>query len=159
MKMAKLRDLKFRTLPVEIGEDTITVRGLSGTEILAVVATYGDLIFDIVNKHYPEGFNRQAGLDVGFLFTILAATAPEALKDIIAHSVNEYNDEGREAAGRLPAYAQLSILEAAVELTFEDASLGETMAAVKRIAGGLREKMRLLNKDRKAPDTSPPSVN
>ena len=102
-----LADIGPATEIIPIGANTITVRGVSTEDILALF------------QRFPELKNLVGGK--GFKVDDLVALAPRAVAAIIAASHDELGDEAAEkTAGTFAVETQLDILEAIARLTFKN---------------------------------------
>lgn len=138
-----LADLAPMSEDVAIGDNFLTVHGISAKDGLSIFQRYPKIV-GMVSK---EGFNIGTFLSV----------APDAVAAIIAASTGDLgNEKAEEAAGHLTVETQFDILEAVGRLTF---SKGFAPFAQRLIALSEKAPSALSSKvpDMKLPPASKPS--
>lgn len=125
-------------------EKTITVRGLSPTDVMRLVNIHGSgiaAVFDAIEK-------GKIALDLSSTAAIsglVIQNMPNLIADVIriacdmeATTADEI-EAAHEAIKRLPISAQMEAIEKITELTFVDATPGEFVEVVVKMMGGMRK--------------------
>lgn len=116
-----LRDIKIRREVIDLGDDgSFEVRGLSLTDIMAVVGEHGaqmSLMFNRVMEQRDEGSGFTPD-DTQKLLTTLGAEFPEIVVAAIALAADDYTPEGLQSARAITINGQIEALLAIFALTF-----------------------------------------
>lgn len=131
-----LKGLRIPTRPVTVADGVIvTVRGLSFTDISALVKDYAPALKGVFEE--LTGGKADFSMDDAVQFAgVLLKTAPELSAAVIAHASGE--PASIAEAMTLPFPAQLELLEAVAQLTFAtEGGAKKVIETVIRLASGV----------------------
>lgn len=111
-----LRNIKVEEAVIPYGDGDITVRGLSASDLMLVVSTYGSQAALVFNKIQSGGSLQTT--DVQALIASIAGEFPEMLAVGIALAADAYSPENVETLRRLPLPTQVQCIEEIFKLTF-----------------------------------------
>lgn len=139
--MGKLSTFKHATKEVEVGDgQTITVRGLSVSDIGAILHDHANTLDKLYREHIVQDGEQPPEIDV--LVRALMTEAPQAVASIIAHANDE--PEMAEVVLTMPGMDQIKLLIAVAKLTFHsEEELGKVVEA---LIGGMRAITKTVNK-------------
>jgi len=132
--MGKLSSYKPATSDIEMSnKQTITVRGLSVTDIGEIMGTHATLLNKLYQDHIVLA-DEATPPAVDVLIRALMTEAPEAMASIIAHAADE--PEETETVLKMPGLDQIKILMAVAQLTFH--SEDELKKVVEGLIGAMQ---------------------
>ncbi len=114
--MGKLSSYKPQTTDVEVGGDqTITVRGLSITDIAGIMQEHATTLDSLYQQHIVSP-QESAPPEINVLMRALMTEAPDAAASIIAYAAGE--PEQAQTVSEMPGLDQIKLLMAISALTF-----------------------------------------
>lgn len=127
--MGKLSTFKPITSEVEVGDgQTITVRGLSITDIGEILHKHADTLDALYQKHIV-GRDFSDAPEIDTLIRALMAEAPQAVAAIIAHANDE--PEMADVVLTMPGMDQIKLLLEIARLTFKsEEEVGNVIATL-----------------------------
>jgi hypothetical protein len=143
-----LVDYHIERATVKAGNTTITVRGITGADVMLAVQDYGPalaLAYGQISMGQMDQFDAKKTI------LAIAREVPEAVGAVIALASDEYVPEAVEKAGKLPIPITVELLQAIFGLTFK------TEADVKKLLESLTEIMRAMSGALEAAGVSLPS--
>jgi len=123
-----LRDITIHSTTIKYREQDITVRGISGSDLMIAAQDYGPemaLIFGKVTDGTFEGDTKKA-------IMTFVSDLPEVVAAAIALASDEYDPEMVALAAKLPTPVQIELIEAIFHETFY------SEAEVKKLIESLR---------------------
>ncbi len=139
--MGKLRDIQIRTIPVFVDEEqSFDVRGLSASDVAALVQTHGMALSMAFGKVVAERSNGPGSINEAMVKDVLIKAAtdmPEVLAAMIALAADSYEVEFIEVARRLPLMAQVAAGVAIFKLSMSSES--ELKKLVESLTAGMAQ--------------------
>lgn len=135
-----LSDVPLLTKDFDVNGVTVTLRGLSLSDLGAIIPDHGSQIAVLFGKVY-SGTPVESSAIAG-LARILATEAPELAARIIALAADEDSPKGLAIARRLPFGTQIAMLEAVYLNTFaSEADVKKLTEVISRIVLSLALKV------------------
>jgi len=137
-----LRNITIPEVEVAFGDGGISVRGVSFSDLMVLVDTYGPQAA-IVFQKVQDGGTLQTS-DVKLLIGTLAKEFPAMVTAVIALAADVYETEGLETVGKLPFNVQIELVEAVFGLTFTgESDIKKLMESLTKmmveVSGALKE--------------------
>lgn len=111
-----LRNITIPEATVIFGDGDITVRGVSFSDLMVLVDTYGPQAALVFQK--VQGGGSLQTSDVKLLIASLAKEFPAMVTAVIALAADAYKPEEILIVGKLPFNIQIELVEAVFSLTF-----------------------------------------
>jgi hypothetical protein len=141
-----LSDVPLLTKDFDVNGVTVTLRGLSLSDLGAILPRYGSQIAVLFGKAYSNTPVNPSAI-AGFAQT-LATEAPELAAEIIALAADDASPAGIAIARRLPFGTQIAMLEGVYQNTFaSEADVKKLTEVISRVVLSLAVKMEQMTPD------------
>ena len=135
--MGTLKELRLPEETIDTPGGPLAVRGVSLSDIIALVRHHGPVIRSLFKK-VMDGGDVKISLDaIGGMGQDLLAKSPEIVAELIALAAGDGDKDSIRIAGSLPFPVQIEAVEKIARLTFAtEGGLGKLIETVIRVAQG-----------------------
>lgn len=135
-----LKDIQIPTADVVVGSGSFAVRGLSTSDIEALVRLHGSDLRSIFKEFVTGELSSTQLSDMTPVLREVAARVPAAIVDVIYLAADGKDDEDRESIRRFSTGIQIDALGKIAALTLStEGDMGKALETVIKVLGSVNE--------------------